>query len=213
MHFNGWVFGHEVDQLMNSLTHRDGDSPAEVWLPIEDAGAIAHDELGWRSGWALIHAWENDPRAEPVEEWAEFYWPTTFLRERLGPHALLPDAPLGWAAVARRNIRRIDGAWHAAVPRFYRTVCDYWSPLRARTREALVTTSGGQRHKSTVAQIDLEASLELGGPSLIVGPEGPVFYDVSFRDDPTTPSRRRSAAEGLMRLPGDTPVTGVDFHG
>jgi hypothetical protein len=67
---------------------------------------------------------------------------------------------------------------------------------------------------TTVADMDLEASLTLGGPSLIVGPEGPVYHDTSWDpiDSDSSITRRRAVTEVLMTLPGDTPVTAIDFH-
>lgn len=141
-------------------------------------------------------------------------WPTAVLRGLLGPCALLREGETDSTGVARRHIAEIDGQWYAGVPRFFHTVGDHWSRLIQADRLALVTTSGQEVPTTTVADMDLEASLKLGGPSLIVGSEGPVYHDTSWGliDEDGSIARRRAATEVLMTLPGETPVTAIDFH-
>lgn len=122
--------------------------------------------------------------------------------------------PSSFAGVARKHVVEIDGQWYAAVPRFFHTVGDHWSRIIASDRPALVTISGQEVATTTVADMDLDASFKVGGPSLVVGPEGPVYHDTSWGsgDKEDSIARRRAVTEVLMTLPGDTPVTAIDFH-
>lgn len=215
MHYNGWVFGPEVDQLMESLTHPFGHTRPEVMVPMEIVSDEAVELPMWRSGWALVHPDPSVPIWCPDEEdFLTIVWPTAVLRDLLGPCALLRAGETDSTGVARRHIAEIDGQWYAGVPRFFHTVGDYWSRLIQADRLALVTTSGQEVPATTVADMDLEASFKLGGPSLIVGPEGPVYHDISWGriDKDGSIARRRAATDVLMTLPGETPVTAIDFH-
>lgn len=212
MHFRGFVFANNPEPLMNSLIHFDGEPAAEVWLPL-----VVGDDSA-RSGWTKVEPedWEREiPYPYTVEDWVHCVWPTTFLRERLGPCALLGDEALDSTGVSHRNVKRIDGEWRAAVPRFFDTIGDHWSFLWSTEHVALVTLTGRKCHTTAVEGLDLQASLDLGTPSLIVGPEGPVFYDVSFGPEDREAYRARveAAAAPLLGLPPDTRVSVVDWHG
>lgn len=50
MHYNGWVFGPEVEQLMGSLTHPFGHSRPEVMVPMEIVSDESVELPMWRSG-------------------------------------------------------------------------------------------------------------------------------------------------------------------
>ena len=216
MHYNGWVFGPKVDELMDSLTHPFGHSRPEVMVPMEIVSDKAVELPMWRSGWALVKPDPSVPIWCPDEhEFLTIVWPAAVLRDLLGPCALLNEGETDSTGVLRHHICEVEGQWYAGVPRFFHTVGDYWSRLRHPDRLALVTTSGEEVPATTVAEMDLEASLTLGGPSLIVGPEGPVYYDTNW--DPIDSDDRiahlRAVTEVLMTLPGETPVTAIDFHG
>lgn len=210
MHFMGYVFSNDPDTLMDSLIHRDGHPPGDVWLPLD----VAADHS--RSGWISVRLGDQQRElAWPsADDWVNCVWPTAFLRERLGPLALMGDEALTATGICRSNVRLIDGEWFAAVPRFLDTIGDYWS-FRCDEHAALVTLRGETTGSTTVRDLDLAASLDHCGPSLVVGPEGPVFYDVSFRPGPPGAYRARvaAAATSLMDLPADTPVWLVDWHG
>ena len=212
MHFHGYVFANEPKPLMDSLIHFNGDPPAEVWLPL-----VVGDNTA-RSGWTKVEPedWERElPSPYGVEDWVHCVWPTTFLRERLGPYALLSDEALDSAGVSHRNVKLLDGQWCAAVPRFFDTIGDHWSYLRSTEYAALVTFGGHRSNNLALWELDLDASLDVGAPSLIVGPDGPVFYDVSFRPEDPKAYRARveAAAAPLLDLPRDTRVSVVDWHG
>jgi hypothetical protein len=211
MHFNGIVFADDPRSLMNSLIHENGEPPAEVWLPLDVAG-----ETG-RSGWQTIVP-DPEEAAYPwpftVEDWVHCAWPTTFLRERLGPCAILGDEAIHSLGVDHRNVSRQHGQWQAKVPRFFTTIGDHWSMQRLPDRYVLVTTSGRICASTTVGDLALEATLKKAGPCLVVGPDGPVFYDEGFgpgKED--FESRRLEAAAPLMQLPSETLVSLVDWHG
>jgi hypothetical protein len=215
VHYNGWVFGHEVDRLMDSLTHPFGYSQPEVMIPMEIISDESVELPMWRSGWALVHPDPSVPIWSPDEEdFLTITWPTPVLRDLLGPCALLGKGHTESAGVARKHVVEIDGQWYAAVPRFFHTVGDHWSRIIASDRPALVTISGQEVATTTVADMDLNASFKVGGPSLVVGPEGPVYHDTSWGsgDKEDSIARRRAVTEVLMTLPGDTPVTAIDFH-
>ena len=106
MHFHGYVFANDPKPLMDSLIHFNGEPPAEVWLPL-----VVGDDTG-RSGWTKVEPedWEREiPYPYRVEDWVHCVWSTTFLRERLGPYALLSDEALDSAGVSHRNVRLFDG--------------------------------------------------------------------------------------------------------
>lgn len=212
MHFRGYVFGDAAESLMNSLIHRDGHPPGDLWLPLDVTSEHA------RSGWIAVEPedWQREiPRPYTVDRSVHCVWPTAFLREQLGPLAMLGDGALSSIGVCRRNVRRMDGNWYAAVPRFFDTIGDHWSIPLADEHSALVTLDGGMAWTTTVGDFDLQASVDLSAPWLVVGPDGPVFYDVSF--EPEDPAARRAriiaAAAPLLALPSDTPVILVDWHG
>lgn len=212
MHFRGYVFSNEPDTLMDSLIHVDGHPPGDVWLPLD----VASDRS--RSGWIAVAPPDRQldiPGLSPADDWVNCVWPTAFLRERLGPLALLGGGALTPRGVCRRNVRCIDGDWFAAVPRFSDTIGDHWSFPLHDEHIALVTHLGEATWTTTVGELDLGASLDAGPPSLIVGPEGPVFYDVSFEPEEPGAYRARvaAAAEPLMDLPPGTRVWLVDWHG
>lgn len=211
MHFNGIVIADDPKSLMNSLIHHNGNPPAEVWLPLD----VTH-ETG-QSGWQTIIPYPDEaayPWPYAVRDWVHCVWPTAFLREQLGPYALLADAAIDSAGVDQQNIEKRDGRWYAQVPRFFDTIGDYWSMQRLPERYALVTISGRVCASTTLGDLDLEATLNEAGPCLIVGPEGPVFYDEGFGPGKEDFEQRRAlAAAPLMQLPPETPVSLVDWHG
>lgn len=212
MHFHGWVISNDPEPLMDSLIHLYGEPPADVWLPLDI------DESYARSGWTKVEPeqWERDaPFPYTVEDWVHCVWPTAFLRERLGPYALLSDQALDSVGVNHRNVKLVDGQWLAAVPRFFDTIGDAWSFVHSTQYATFVSLGGQTSDSTTVGELDLDASLDLGLPCLVVGPEGPVHYDVSFK--PVGPevarARVRSAVAPLLDLPRETRVSAVDWHG
>ncbi len=212
MHFHGYVFANDPEPLMNSLIHFYGEPPAEVWLP------LAVDQGSSRSGWITVEAedWERDiPFPYTVDDWVHCVWPTTFLRDQLGPQALLGDEALDSTGVSHRNVKHMGDQWCAAVPRFFDTIGDHWSYLHPREHAALVTVSGDRSNHVALWELDLDATLDLSHPSLIVGPDGPVFNDVSFGPEDRTSYRARveAAAAPMLELPRHTRVSLVDWHG
>jgi hypothetical protein len=211
VHFQGYVFSNEPRILMDSLIHVDGHPPGDVWLPLD----VAAD--GARSGWIAVQPADQQPGTpgpSAVDEWVNCVWPTAFLRKRLGPLALLGAGALTASGVCRRNVRFVDGDWFAAVPRFFGTIGDSWSFQYNAEHGALVTHRGEATWTTTVRELDLAASLDLDAPALVVGPEGPVFYEVSFTPEEPRAYRARlaAAAAPLMDLPPDTCVWLVDWH-
>ena len=214
VHYNGWVFGHEVDRLMDSLTHPFGYSQPEVMIPMEIISDESVELPMWRSGWALVHPDPSVPIWSPDEQdFLTITWPTAVLRDLLG-RALLGKGHTESAGVARKHVVEIDGQWYAAVPRFFR---HRRRPLVAHHR---IRSSGPGHHLRPRGRNDDRGrygprrEFQVGGPSLIVGPEGPVYHDISwgFGDKEDSIARRRAVTEVLMTLPGDTPVTAIDFH-
>lgn len=210
MHFRGFVFDSDPAHLMRSLIQVEGEPPAEVWLPL-----VVREESA-RSGWAWGGSDDGEGgSAGADEERLHCAWPTRFLRERLGPYALLGDRALDSTGVHHRNVKRIEGQWSAAVPRFFRTIGDHWSLLSSHELTALAATNGQLASTLTVADLDLGASQELASPSLVVGPDGPVFYEWPWRRENRRTYRARllAATAPLLDLPPDTPVWIVDWHG
>lgn len=211
MHFNGIVMAADPTPLMTSLIHEYGYPPADVWLPLDVTGPAA------RSGWQTVTPYPEDaarPWPFKEENWVHCAWPTSFLREQLGPCAILNDAAINQRGVEHFNVQQRGGRWCAQVPRFFDTIGDHWSLQTHPDRYALVTTSGRICSSTTVGELDLAATLVKAGPCLIVGPDGPVFYDEGFgpgKED--FADRRMKAAAPLMDLPPDRLVSLVDWHG
>ena len=204
MHFTGFVAADEPAKLMRSLIHQDGDSPAEVWVPLDVAGP-------GRCGWQQVS--EADSRY-PEEDWVHCAWPTPFLRKTLGPYAILGDEGIATRGVSREFVKRRNGVWQAKIPRFFDTIGDHWSIERRDDRFGLVTKSGSVGGIVMIEDLDLERSLEKAGPCLLVGPQGPLFYDEGFRSSRESfLRRRREAAQAFLDLPSDMCVLQVDWHG
>lgn len=212
MHFNGIVIADDPATLMNSLIHPYGNPPAEVELPLDVVGETA------RSGWQAVIPLPEEaswPMPYTVEDWVHCVWPTAFLRERLGPCAILDESTaVNGRGVDHTHVSQRNGQWYALVPRFFDTIGDHWSLQRNWDRYALVTTSGDVCASTTVGELDLEATLAKAAPWLIVGPDGPVFYDRRFRiSKEETDETRLQSATPLMDLPAKTLVSLVDWHG
>ncbi len=211
MHCQAIVFGDHPERLMDSLIQTSGQMPADVSVPLE-----VTDSSG-RSGWHTVndgHRQFSAQSAYGYGNWVHCAWPTSFLREQLGPCAILNDAAINQRGVEHFNVQQRGGRWCAQVPRFFDTIGDHWSLQTHPDRYALVTTSGRICSYTTVGELDLAATLVKAGPCLIVGPDGPVFYDEGFgpgKED--FADRRMKAAAPLMDLPPDTLVSLVDWHG
>jgi hypothetical protein len=106
------------------------------------------------------------------------------------------------------RLRKLEGLWHVSVPRFFQTVGDHWSFRQQDEWMTFITRDGNQTGRTCIEDLDVEASLAQFKPSLIVGPEGPLFFDALSEDAGDV----SAAAHALMTLPGGTPVHAVDFH-
>jgi len=208
MHCQALVFGDHPDRLMDSLIQTSGHMPADVSVPLEVA------EGSGRSGWHTVNAEHLqlvEPPAFEYGRWVHCVWPTAFLREHLGPHALLSDGALSSLEVPRNNVGKHDGQWWAQVPRFFRTIGVRWSTVHGSSRwqgDGNEDAANG----ATVASLDLEYNLATHDPNLIVGPTGPVFYHDPDTQGHDVAHRRLEAALPLMELPPSTPVTLVSWH-
>ena len=205
MHCQGLVFSDDPQRLMNSLIQTESRPPADVWTPLEI------DDADGRSGWHTVpdgcrlqkHPYDYGQAVHCV-------WPTAFLRDHLGPHALLPDTALSSREVPRNHVQRRDGQWWAQVPRFFETVGVIWSPKRESQWQGHHSTDAAEG--ATVGSLDLLYNLETHDPNLIVGPTGPVFHQSPGTDGDDVVRRRLEAASLLMKLPSSTPVTLVNWH-
>ena len=198
MNLDGFVFGPEDRRMLASLTHSEG-VPADVWVPLD-----VHHASG-RSGWHVVPRHPSPFAAFEDKSDVHCVWPTPFLRWYLGRHALLPDAALCGRDVTRRYVKKREGIWQAKIPRFFTTVAEvWWSDFGFHS-----SLSTDVAERTQVGRIDLVANLAKYNPLLIVGPNGPVFYEPGAEEDFT--SRRRAAIEPLMRLPPRTPVRLIHF--
>ncbi|MBK6764724.1 MAG: hypothetical protein IPG68_16310 [Micrococcales bacterium] len=94
-------------------------------------------DSGDRSGWHTVnhdHLHLIDRYAFGYGNWVHCVWPTAFLRDHLGPHALLPDQALSGLEVPRNQVHKQEGQWWARVPRFFRTVGVRWSTVYGSSR-------------------------------------------------------------------------------
>ena len=166
------VFGDQPKQLMDSLIQKSGTMPADVSVPLEV------EDTGGRSGWHTVnddHRQLGEPPAFGYGSWVHCVWPTAFLRDHLGPHALLSDEALSRLEVPCNHVHKREGQYWAQVPRFFRTVGVRWSTVYGSSRwQGHSSNDAGDG--ATVSSLDLEYNLATHDPNLIVGPTGPVFY-------------------------------------
>jgi hypothetical protein len=207
MHFRGLVFSDHVLPMMNSLIHADGYGRQEVWLPLDTTSVASQGEPAARSGWAITKTGEN-LEVDVDDDWAMITWPAEFVRGRFGAHAILPPGALASANVSLSSLRVIDGTWHAGVPRYFGTIGDHWSVMGAWQGKGLIDRNGEVVDVCCVRELDFEATLAASHASLLVGPEGPVYYEWGRKDD----AQKRAAVEELMLLPAETSVWLVDWH-
>jgi len=208
MHCQAIVFGDHPERLMDSLIQTSGQMPADVSVPLE-----VTDSSG-RSGWHTVnddHRQFSAQSAYGYGNWVHCAWPTAFLRDHLGPYALLPDEALSGLEVPRNHVHKQEGQWWAQIPRFFRTVGVVWSTVYGSSRWQ-GHSSDDVADGATVASLDLEYNLATHDPNLIVGPTGPVFYQDPEAEGRNVARRRFEAALPLMGLPPSTPVTLVNWH-
>ena len=208
MHCQAIVFGDQPKQLMDSLIQKSGTMPADVSVPLEV------EDTGGRSGWHTVnddHRQLGEPPAFGYGSWVHCVWPTAFLRDHLGPHALLSDEALSRLEVPRNHVHKREGQYWAQVPRFFRTVGVRWSTVYGSSRwQGHSSNDAGDG--ATVSSLDLEYNLATHDPNLIVGPTGPVFYQDPDGQGHNVAQRRFEATLPLMELPASTPVTLVNWH-
>jgi hypothetical protein len=155
---------------MNSLIQTSSQPPADTSIPLSASGEHA------RSGW---HAIASEHRQDPTTEYGfgrfvRCVWPTEWLREQLGPYALLPDSALASCEIS--GVQKKGGQWWARIPRFFTTIGVFWS----MTYQSPLWQSHGlfdAADEAAVGSLDLGFSLTAHEPNLIVGPLGPVFYE------------------------------------
>ncbi len=208
MHCQAIVFGDHPERLMDSLIRTSGQIPADVSVPLEVT------DSGDRSGWHTVnhdHLHLIDRYAFGYGNWVHCVWPTAFLRDHLGPHALLPDQALSGLEVPRNQVHKQEGQWWARVPRFFRTVGVRWSTVYGSSRWQ-GHSGADAADGATVATLELEYNLTTHDPNLIVGPTGPVFYQDPDAEGHHVVQRRLEATLPLMELPPSTPVTLVSWH-
>jgi hypothetical protein len=208
MHCQAIVFGDHPERLMDSLVATSGQMPADVSVPLERADADR------RSGWHTInqdHRQLVDPSAYGYGSWVHCVWPTAFLRDHLGPYALLSDVALSALEVPRHHVHKKDGQWWVHVPRFFRTVGVRWSTVYGSSRWQ-GHSDDDAANGATVSSLDLEYNLATHDPNLIVGPTGPVFHQDPGTEGHNVAQRRLEATLPLMELPPGTPVTLVGWH-
>lgn len=208
MHCQGIVFGDQPEILMDSLMQGSSLPPADVWTPLDVTGADG------RSGWHNVsdqYRQDREARGYSYGTAVLCVWPTSFLREHLGPYALLSDGALSSREVPRNLVQKKDGQWRAHLPRFFQTVGVKWCREHTSSRwQGRSSTDAAEG--ATVGSLDLEYNLMTHDPNLIVGPRGPVFYQAPDSDGHHVVRRRLDAALHLMELPGATPVTLVSWH-
>lgn len=205
MHFQGLVFSDDPTPLMNSLIQTSSQPPADTSIPLSASGEHA------RSGW---HAIASEHRQDPTTEYGfgrfvRCVWPTEWLREQLGPYALLPDSALASCEIS--GVQKKGGQWWARIPRFFTTIGVFWS----MTYQSPPWQSHGlfdAADEAAVGSLDLGFSLTAHEPNLIVGPHGPVFYEGPKKVSAEGAFRRFEAARPLMDLPPSTRVTLVSWH-
>lgn len=166
MHFEGLVFSHHPQNLMDSLIQTSGQRLAEVRIPLD----LSDDHS--RSGWYNI---SDEHRLEPSHSYwhdslTRSVWPTEFLRENLGPHALLPESALASLEISRRDIEKKDGQWWAQIPRFFQTIGVFWS-MTYRSPRWQEYGWYDQPDSTTVSGFDLDSHLDAAAVNLIVGPD------------------------------------------
>lgn len=208
MHCQALVFGENHETLMDSLMQTGARPPADVRIPLEVTTPSGH------SGWHTLNdQYKQFPRGSVYEygSWVHCVWPTDFLRDHLGPHALLDEGALSGCEVSRSAVQKQDGAFWAKVPRFFRTIGVHWSVTRAASRWQGHNTKDAA-DGARVGTLDLEHNLVTHDPNLIVGPTGPVFYQAPQVEAHDFVQRRLEAAQRLMKLPLLTPVTLVTWH-
>lgn len=205
MHCQALVFGDQPNRLMDSLIRTSSRMPDDVSVPLEVSDTKGH------SGWHIVNSDQLQFGGSGYGSWVHCVWPTDFLRDHLGPHALLSDGALSGLEVPRHQVQKCDGLWWAHVPRFFRTIGVRWSIVNGSSRWQGIGDMDAA-NGATVATLDLEHNLATHDPNLVVGPTGPVFYQ-----EPDTPGRdvaqrRLDATLPLMGLPRSTPVTLVNWH-
>lgn len=208
MHCQAIVFGDHPERLMGSLIRTSGQMPADVRVPLEV------DDAHGRSGWHIVSADQRQLIEEAAFEygsWVHCVWPTAFLRDHLGPHALLSDGALSSLEVPRRHMQKQAGQWWVQVPRFFRTVGVRWSAVHDSSRWQGYGTQDAA-DGATTSSLDLEYNLATHDPNLVVGPTGPVFYQDPQVEGRDVAQRRFEATLPLMELPPSTPVTLVNWH-
>lgn len=205
MHFTGLVFGPNPQELMDALIQTP-DSPT-VRVPL-----LAADERA-RSGWhSITSQYTQDPHGHGYySSGSRCVWPTAFLRKHLGPCALLSDTSLTTAELASHDISKKDGEWWAQVPRFFSNIGVFWMFAYRSPR-----WSHGEYYTepddATVSGIDLPYVLAEHDPNLIVGPDGPVFFEGPQKISADSAPRRLATLEPLMKLPPSTSVNLVFWH-
>ncbi len=204
MHCHGLVFSDDPDRLMNSLIANDRRNPADVWTPMEV------ETSDGRSGWHTLPSQYRIGDSSGYGQAVHCVWPTVFLREHLGPHALLPDSALSLREVPRGDVTRRGGEWFAKLPRFFETIGVHWSATHESQWQGHQFADAARG--ATVGSLDLDYNLKTHDPNLLVGPNGPVFFQAPGSSDLDVVRRRREAASLLMRLPKSTPVTLVSWH-
>ncbi len=202
--FRAWLFGEQAIDHMDAMTAPDGYPRAEVWLPLDVSGTSDDGLVRWQSAWAQC------PPANG-EVWIEFGLPTHVITERLGPHALTSVFGMERTKALRSDVRKRHGEWMVKVPRFFKTVTEYWTS-DPQDRAPLTTADGQSSTHTTVGELDVEASLDRyrDEPELLVGPEGPVLFgplDYRYRSTMDWHRRLDSALDRLLQLPATTPVT------
>lgn len=205
MHCQALVFGDQPNRLMDSLTSTSSRMPADVSVPLELSDGRN------RSGWHTVSSRHLQFEGSGYGNWVHCAWPTHFLREHLGPHALLSDGALSGLEVPRHHLQKADGLWWAQVPRFFRTIGVRWSIVNGASRWQGIGDSDAA-NGATVATLDLEHNLATHDPNLVVGPMGPVFFQRPDAPGRDVAQRRWEATLPLMGLPGSTPVTLVNWH-
>ena len=208
MHCHALVFGDQPKRLMDSLIQTSGLLPADVSVPLELAEADSC------SGWHVVnhdHRQLIDLSTYGYGNWVHCVWPTAFLREHLGPHALLSDGALSSVEIPRNHVRKHDGQWWAEVPRFFRAIGVRWSAVHDSSQ----WQSDGDEdaaNGATASTLDLEYNLNTHDPNLVVGPTGPVFYQEPGTPGRDVTQRRLEATLPLLELPPSTPVALVNWH-
>lgn len=200
MTFNAFLFGDDWHKTLDPLVQTGDEAPAHIWVPLD----VEH--ASGRSGWHTVRRELSYLRYADKSD-VHCAWPTVFLRWYLGPHALLPDSAVSALDVARSRVKRREGVWHARVPRFFQTIGSDWlTPGHWHNGKRSADAGEG----SCVRRVDLEASLQAHDPVLIVGPQGPCFYEP--RRTEGFESRRWAAIVPLMQLPPRTGVQLVVFR-